>query len=143
MRSTTIVTLATLSLAIGVACGDDDTSTSTSSSATTSSNPSSASSGSGGGGAGCATECAASACNDMEPDATCDACIMATCAAEIGACLGDSGGMCAAGGAGGGPGADCSQCGALLQCGECSDQNDLDAEGRALFNGLLACICGP
>jgi hypothetical protein len=78
----------------------------------------------------------------MEPDAGCDACIMDTCATEIGACLADSGGMCGAGGGGGGPGADCSQCGALLQCAECSDQLELDAEGQALFNALLTCICG-
>jgi hypothetical protein len=71
----------------------------------------------------------------MSPDAACDACITATCANQIGACIADSGGTC-------GAGADCSQCGGLLQCDECGDQLALDAEGKALFDAILACTCG-
>ena len=48
--------------------------------------------------------------------------------------LTDAGGTCGA--------ADCTQCGALLLCDECSDQLALDAEGKALFDAILTCTCG-
>jgi hypothetical protein len=135
MRVITVAALVSLGVLVALGCGDDETETSTTTSSSTSSTTSSSGTGgTGGAAANCAAECAATACNDSTPDATCDDCIDATCDAEITACLTDAGGTCGA--------ADCTQCGALLMCNECSDQLALDADGKALFDAILTCTCG-
>ena len=117
MKHTLTWSLLAASLFIG--CGDESAS--------------STSSGTGGAASGgaCSAECATTGCADSSPDQACGDCAEAKCGGEIGACVADAV-TCG----------NCSACGALLTCNECSDQGDLDAEGKALFAAILTCMCG-